>query len=109
MDMSKLTQKSQQALQEAQSIAGRFDHTETDGEHLLLALIEQPEGLVPRLLAQTGADVDALRAAVDAELGRRPKVTGPGASPGQVALAWLLQRSPTSVVIPGTSSLAHLR
>ncbi|WP_318306981.1 ATP-dependent chaperone ClpB [Amycolatopsis solani] len=84
MDMSKLTQKSQEALQEAQSVAGRLGHTETDGEHLLLALIDQPEGLVPRLLAQTGADVDALRAAVEAELGRRPKVTGPGATPGQV-------------------------
>ncbi|MEU0797339.1 ATP-dependent chaperone ClpB [Amycolatopsis sp. NPDC005961] len=86
MDMNKLTQKSQEALQEAQSIAGRSGHTETDGEHLLLALIDQPEGLVPRLLAQTGADVDALRAAVEAEVGRRPKVTGPGASPGQVYL-----------------------
>jgi ATP-dependent Clp protease ATP-binding subunit ClpB len=86
MDMSKLTQKSQEALQEAQSVAGRLGHTETDGEHLLLALVDQPEGLVPRLLAQTGADVDALRAATEAELGRRPKVTGPGASPGQVYL-----------------------
>ncbi|VVJ21982.1 ClpB protein [Amycolatopsis camponoti] len=86
MDMNKLTQKSQEALQEAQSIAGRSGHTETDGEHLLLALIDQPEGLVPRLLAQTGADVDALRAAVEAEVVRRPKVTGPGASPGQVYL-----------------------
>ncbi|EOD70418.1 ATP-dependent chaperone ClpB [Amycolatopsis vancoresmycina] len=84
MDMSKLTQKSQEALQEAQSVAGRLGHTETDGEHLLLALLDQPEGLVPRLLAQTGADVDALRAAVEVELGRRPKVTGPGAQPGQV-------------------------
>ncbi|QKV80292.1 ATP-dependent chaperone ClpB [Amycolatopsis sp. Hca4] len=84
MDMSKLTQKSQEALQEAQSVAGRLGHTETDGEHLLLALLDQPEGLVPRLLAQTGADVDALRAAVEAELARRPKVTGPGAQPGQV-------------------------
>ncbi|WP_410612442.1 ATP-dependent chaperone ClpB [Amycolatopsis sp. lyj-109] len=86
MDMNKLTQKSQEALQEAQNIAGRSGHTETDGEHLLLALIDQPEGLVPRLLAQTGADVDALRAAVEAEVARRPKVTGPGATPGQVYL-----------------------
>ncbi|MGW5715041.1 ATP-dependent chaperone ClpB [Amycolatopsis sp. NPDC003865] len=84
MDMSKLTQKSQEALQEAQSVAGRLGHTETDGEHLLLALLDQPEGLVPRLVAQTGADVDALRTAVEAELARRPKVTGPGAQPGQV-------------------------
>ena len=86
MDMSKLTQKSQEALQEAQSVAQRHGHTETDGEHLLLALLDQADGLAPRLLAQAGADVDDLREAVEAELARRPKVTGPGATPGQVHL-----------------------
>ncbi|SDZ34592.1 ATP-dependent Clp protease ATP-binding subunit ClpB [Amycolatopsis xylanica] len=84
MDMSKLTQKSQEALQEAQSVAQRHGHTETDGEHLLLALLDQSDGLAPRLLEQAGADVDGLRAATEAELARRPKVTGPGATPGQV-------------------------
>ena len=86
MDASDLTQKSQEALQDAQSIATRLRHTEVDGEHLLLALIEQPEGLVPRLLSQAGADVDALRADLDTELDRRPKVSGPGAAPGQVMI-----------------------
>jgi ATP-dependent Clp protease ATP-binding subunit ClpB len=86
MDMSKLTQKSQEALQEAQSVAQRHGHTETDGEHLLLALLDQADGLAPRLLEQAGADVDSLREAVEAELSRRPKVTGPGATPGQVYL-----------------------
>jgi ATP-dependent Clp protease ATP-binding subunit ClpB len=86
MDMSKLTQKSQEALQEAQSVAQRHGHTETDGEHLLLALLDQSDGLAPRLLVQAGADVDALREAVEAELARQPKVTGPGATPGQVYL-----------------------
>jgi ATP-dependent Clp protease ATP-binding subunit ClpB len=86
MDMSRLTQKSQEALQLAQSAAQRLGHTETDGEHLLLALLEQPEGLVPRLLEQTGADVAALRADVESELARRPKVTGPGITPGQITV-----------------------
>jgi ATP-dependent Clp protease ATP-binding subunit ClpB len=86
MDMSKLTQKSQEALQQAQSVALRHGHTETDGEHLLLALLDQSDGLAPRLLAQVGADVDGLRDATEAELARRPKVSGPGANPGQVYL-----------------------
>ncbi len=86
MDMSKLTQKSQEALQQAQSEAVRRGHTETDGEHLLLALLDQPDGLMPRLLEQAGADVEGLRAAVDSELARRPRVSGPGAAPGQVFL-----------------------
>ncbi|WP_432855325.1 ATP-dependent chaperone ClpB [Amycolatopsis sp. CA-161197] len=86
MDMNKLTQKSQEALQEAQSVAQHHGHTETDGEHLLLALLDQSDGLAPRLLVQAGADVDGLREAVEGELARRPKVTGPGATPGQVYL-----------------------
>src|SRR3981081_464175 len=86
MDMSRLTQKSQEALQLAQSAAQRLGHTETDGEHLLLALLDQPDGLVPRLLEQTGADVAALRADIEADLARRPKVTGPGVTPGQITV-----------------------
>jgi len=56
MDMNRLTQKSQEALHDAQTKALRFGHTEVDGEHLLLALLEQPDGLVPRLVGQAGAD-----------------------------------------------------
>ncbi|GHH84843.1 chaperone protein ClpB [Streptomyces sulfonofaciens] len=84
MDMNRLTQKSQEALQEAQTIAGRLGQTEVDGEHLLLALLEQREGLVPRLCEQAGVDTEGLRTAVSGEVSRRPKVTGPGAAPGQV-------------------------
>ncbi|MBA8923787.1 ATP-dependent Clp protease ATP-binding subunit ClpB [Kutzneria viridogrisea] len=84
--MSELTQKSQEALRDAQAVATRQGHTETDDEHLLLALLDQPDGLAPRLLERAGVDVSRLRAAVQEELGRRPKVTGPGAAPGQVYL-----------------------
>ncbi|MFE3270315.1 ATP-dependent chaperone ClpB [Streptomyces sp. NPDC059215] len=92
MDMNRLTQKSQQAVQEAQTIAGRLNQTEVDGEHLLLALLDQPDGLIARLADQTGADTQALRAAVSEELARRPKVTGPGATPGQVYVTQRLAR-----------------
>ena len=92
MDMNRLTQKSQEALQAAQSEAARLGHTEVDGEHLLLALVDQAEGLTPRLLEQTGANVEALRAELDLELQRRPKVSGPGASPGQVYVTQRLAR-----------------
>lgn len=86
MDVNSLTQKSQEALQEAQSIATRLGHTEVDGEHLLAALIDQPEGLVPRLLAAADVDVAGIRADLQRELERRPKVSGPGATPGQVSV-----------------------
>ena len=48
MDLNRLTQKSQQALAAAQDLAIEHGHTEVDGEHLLTALLDQPEGLVPR-------------------------------------------------------------
>jgi ATP-dependent Clp protease ATP-binding subunit ClpB len=84
--MNRLTQKSQEALHDAQTKALRFGHSEIDGEHLLLALLDQPEGLVSPLLIQAGANPAELRAGVEAELARRPRVSGPAASPGQVFL-----------------------
>jgi ATP-dependent Clp protease ATP-binding subunit ClpB len=92
VDLNRLTQKSQEALHDAQTKALRFSHTEVDGEHLLLALLDQPEGLVPRLLSAAGADPDLLRGAVESELGRRPRVTGPGVAPGQVMVTQRLAR-----------------
>lgn len=92
MDMERLTQKSQQALHEAQALAGKFGHAEVDGEHLLAALLDDPEGLVPRLVTEAGADPQSLRGVVEAELSRRPAVSGPGASPGQIFLTQRLAR-----------------
>jgi ATP-dependent Clp protease ATP-binding subunit ClpB len=86
MDISNLTEKSREALQEAQSLATRMGHTEVDGEHLLLALVGQQDGLVPRLLEQAGAEVDALQSDLERELSRGPKVSGPGAGTGQVTI-----------------------
>jgi ATP-dependent Clp protease ATP-binding subunit ClpB len=92
VDLNRLTQKSQEALHDAQTKALRFGHTEVDGEHLLLALLDQPDGLVPRLIAQAGAAPDQVRAGLEAELARRPRVAGPGAAPGQVFVTQRLSR-----------------
>jgi len=92
MDPNRLTQKSQEALHDAQTKALRFGHTEVDSEHLLLALLDQAEGIVPPLLAQAGADPGRLHKALDAELERRPRVSGPGVAPGQIAVTQQLSR-----------------
>ncbi len=92
MDINRLTQKSQEALEQAQNAAGRLGHTEVDGEHLLLALLEQSDGLIPRVLQQVGVDTDALHADVEAAVSSKPKVTGPGAAPGQVFVTQRLSR-----------------
>jgi ATP-dependent Clp protease ATP-binding subunit ClpB len=92
MDPNHLTQKSTEALHEAQTKALRFGQTEVDGEHLLLALLDQAGGIVPNVLAQAGADPGQLRKGLEAELGRRPRVSGPGVTPGQVAVTQRLNR-----------------
>ncbi|SNT33528.1 ATP-dependent Clp protease ATP-binding subunit ClpB [Actinomadura meyerae] len=92
MDPNRLTQKSQEALHDAQTKALRFGHVEVDGEHLLLALLDQPGGLVPRLLTEAKADPARMREALEAELGRRPSVSGPGTEPGKVLVTQRLSR-----------------
>ncbi|OLB78692.1 MAG: ATP-dependent chaperone ClpB [Actinobacteria bacterium 13_2_20CM_2_71_6] len=92
MDPNRLTQKSQEAMHDAQTKALRYGHTEVDVEHLLLALLDQPDGLVPRLLVAAGTDPDKLRARLEDDLGRRPRVSGPGAAPGQVFVTQRLSR-----------------
>jgi ATP-dependent Clp protease ATP-binding subunit ClpB len=92
VDLNRLTQKSQEALHDAQTKAMRFGHTEVDVEHLLLEPLDQPDGLVPRLIDRAGANPDGLRRAVEAELQRRPRTTGPGAAPGQVFVTQRLNR-----------------
>jgi ATP-dependent Clp protease ATP-binding subunit ClpB len=87
MDPNKLTTSMQTALHDAQTRALRYGHTEVDVEHLLLALLEQPDGLVGRLLELAGTDTRGLGEALDQRLQRRPRVSGPGAPQGQIAVS----------------------
>lgn len=89
MDLNRLTEKTQQALQDAQTIALRHGNTEVDVEHLLLALVDQRDGLIGRLLERAGVDVGAMRDALERHLERLPRVGGPGAS-GQVHVSQTL-------------------
>jgi ATP-dependent Clp protease ATP-binding subunit ClpB len=92
MDLNKLTQKSQEAVHDAQTLALRHGHQEVDSEHLLLALIDQSDGIFPRLLARMEVPADALRAAVDKELEARPQVSGPGAEAGKIYVTQAFQK-----------------
>jgi len=84
MDFNKLTQKSQEAVQQAQSLALKRGHVEVDGEHLLLALVEQDGGLVPRLLEKLDVAPKTVAAALRGELDRKPSVSGPGVEEGKI-------------------------
>lgn len=86
MDTNKFTQKSQEAIASAQELALRRHHQQIECEHLLLALLEQPEGLVPRLLEKIGIATAAVENAVADELTKIPAVTGAG-SGGQIYMS----------------------
>jgi len=72
----KLTIKAQEALQAAQEMAQKLNHQEVDCEHMLSALIEQPDGLVRPLLDKLGANPEAILRGLDDPLKRRPQVHG---------------------------------
>src|SRR6267154_4271552 len=72
----KLTIKAQEALQSAQEMAQKLNHQEVDCEHMLSALIEQPDGLVRPLLDKLGANPEVILRALDDPLNRRPQVHG---------------------------------
>jgi ATP-dependent Clp protease ATP-binding subunit ClpB len=86
MDLQKFTQRSQEALQDAQAQAVRRGNTEVDVEHLVMSLATQNNGLIPRLFAKMDLPVDSFIAQVERELDKRPKVSGPGIEPGKVFL-----------------------
>jgi ATP-dependent Clp protease ATP-binding subunit ClpB len=92
MNSSKLTQKTQEAIQEAQSLAIRFGHQEVDGEHLLLALLDQPDGLVPRLLKKIDVPQKELGEALGKEMAKRPSVSGGVVEAGKVYITPRLQK-----------------
>jgi len=84
MDPNKLTIKSQEALTGAQDRARRLGHQQVGSEHLLLALLDQHDGLAPRLLQRLDIDPAALSAGVQADLERKPKVTGGAGELGKI-------------------------
>src|SRR5690606_34784834 len=76
MQLDKLTVKSQEALSQAQSLAGQRGHGVIEPAHLLRALLDQPEGTTAPILARLNAAADAVRRRLDDELARLPRVSG---------------------------------
>ncbi len=89
----KFTVKAQEAVQAAQSIADQLSHQAIEPEHLLLALIQQQEGVVGPLLAKLGAPADAIRRQVEAELAKAPKVRGAAGAYGTPRLRAIFERA----------------
>ncbi|NMC80066.1 MAG: type VI secretion system ATPase TssH, partial [Chloroflexi bacterium] len=76
MNLEKYTQKAQEAVFQAQSLAQEFNHQAIEPAHLLLALLQQEEGIVPAIVTKMAGSVAALREDVYQDLANRPKVYG---------------------------------
>ena len=85
MNMNQFTQKTLAALQRSQALAVEYGHPEVQPEHMMLALTEDGNDLIPQLLGKCGASVDALRRSLEETLSRMPHASGAGS--GNVYLA----------------------
>ncbi len=73
MRLDRFTERAQDAAQRAVEIMARYGHTQVDTEHFLMALIEQPEGVIPQILDRLGVEADSLRDRLDEMLKASPK------------------------------------
>jgi ATP-dependent Clp protease ATP-binding subunit ClpB len=92
MRLERLTLKAQEVMASAQHTAEKFHHQQVDEIHIALALLEQPDGIIPALLKKIGVSIDALHGKLQDQIKKMPQVLGPGAigavyaAPGIIAL-----------------------
>jgi len=100
MNIDRFTQKAQEAIFSAEQIAQRMNHQNLEPAHLLLALLEQPDGVVPAVVTRVAGSAAGLRQAVEQDLQSRPKVYG--SAPSQVGLS-----RPASDVLNSAETIAR--
>ncbi len=92
MRFDRFTERAQDAAMRAYEVLQRYGHTQVDTEHLLMALIEQPEGVIPEILKQSGVDPEVINQRIDEELKRSPRTQIYGGGVGQVYITPRLKR-----------------
>ncbi len=87
MDMNRFTEKSLEAIQQAETKVLRYGHAELDLDHLFLALLQQSEGLLPRLLKKMDVSTEPITHETEQLLERKPRVSGPGKEQGKIYIS----------------------
>ena len=101
MNAQKFTKKALEALGSAQNIAIENQNMQVMPEHLLYALVDQDGGLIPGLIAKTGADTDKLLAMLDSAIAKMPAVSGSGREPDKIYISPV-----TDKILAGAERLA---
>jgi ATP-dependent Clp protease ATP-binding subunit ClpB len=78
MRFDKFTLKAQEVIQASQELAEKHDHQQIEPEHVVRAILEQKEGVIPPLLGKIGADQGRLMQSFEAALEKIPRVSGGG-------------------------------
>jgi ATP-dependent Clp protease ATP-binding subunit ClpB len=105
MNLNKMTEKTQEAIQNSQNKAVKYGHVEVDAEHLLAALLEQKGGLIPRLLEKIGVAAETFSQALEKELARRPSMSGSGAEAGRIYVTQRMNR----ILLKAEEEAKHLK
>ena len=92
MRFDRFTERAQDAAQRAAEIIQRYGHNQIDTEHLLLALLEQPDGVTPQILEKLNVNVDLLSQRLDAVLRSSPKASIYGQGTGQIFITPRVKR-----------------
>jgi ATP-dependent Clp protease ATP-binding subunit ClpC len=92
MRFDRFTERAQEAAQRAAEIIQRYGHNQIDTEHILLALIEQPGGVIPQILQALNVNAEALSERLDATLRASPKANIFGGGAGQIFITPRVKR-----------------
>jgi len=82
MNLNRYTQRGQEAIMASQELAQSYNHSQIEPEHLLLALLQQEDGVAGEILRQVSADPDAIAGQLEGDLSHRPKAYGGNVQPG---------------------------
>ena len=93
MNIEQMTQKTREALQAAQRIAVEYSNNAVEQEHLLAALAQQQDGLIPQMLQTLGVDANAFANAALQKVETLPRVTGSGRDPEKIYISGDLDRA----------------
>lgn len=92
MRFDRFTERAQDAAQRAAEIIQRYGHNQIDTEHILLSLIEQPQGVIPQILKKLNVDIEALTDKIDRQLRSSPKANIYGGGAGQIFITPRVKR-----------------
>jgi ATP-dependent Clp protease ATP-binding subunit ClpC len=92
MRFDRFTERAQDAAQRAAEIIQRYGHNQIDTEHILLALIEQPQGVITQILEKLNVDIEELSDKIDAQLRSSPKANIYGGGAGQIFITPRVKR-----------------